>query len=81
MHVLTGAVLPILAQLRSLEHSVQSQGAADVTKLAESNEQGKDAVVSAGRWSQQTFCLTLWIRACDQALQLNIMECVRIMHI
>ncbi len=59
MHVLTGALLPIIAQLRSLEHSVQSQGAADVTKLAESNEQGMDAIVSAGGWSQQSFCLTL----------------------
>lgn len=75
--MLTGALLPILAQLRSSELSLQVQGAAAIRKLADDNQQGRDAVVSAGECCRQTICLTLSVSACDQKLQLNIVECLK----
>ena len=45
--MLTGALLPMLAQLRSSELSLQFQGADAIRKLADNNQQGRDAVVSA----------------------------------
>ena len=56
VNVLAGAVLSILAQLRSSELSLQIQGAAAVEKLAEGNQPGRDAIVAIGMC--KCFCLT-----------------------